>query len=76
MQGTEAPLQPQQVLDVLLAVSSGDLAAENALRGWEQDAAPGFFHSLISIVEQQQGLAEVGSCLDWQPVTGVCLVQP
>ena len=58
MEASQPPLQPQQVLDVLLAVSSGDLGATSALSGWEQDAQPGFFHSLVSIVEQQQGIAE------------------
>ena len=56
-------VQPQQVLDVLNAVCAGDLTAEGALRGWESDAVPGFFHSLLAIAEQTQNIGEVGPML-------------
>ena len=58
MEDVTAVLQPQDVLHVLQAVSSGDLAAEGALRSWEQDAQPGFFHSRVSIIDQPQAIAE------------------
>jgi hypothetical protein len=37
--------------------------AEQMLRTWENDAAPGFLHSLMLIVQQQQAIDEVG----WLP---------
>lgn len=33
--------------------------AEALLRNWEADAAPGFLHSLMLIVQQQQAIDEV-----------------
>jgi hypothetical protein len=37
-------------------------AAEAALQGWEQDAAPGFVSALIRIVEEHAAIDEVMCC--------------
>jgi hypothetical protein len=42
--------------------------AEALLRSWEADAAPGFLHSLMLIVQQQQAIDEVRGRRGWADV--------
>lgn len=60
------PVQPvpvEQVLQTIRAAMShmpGErVPAEAAIRSWEADAAPGFLHSLMLIVQQQAAIDEV-----------------
>lgn len=58
------PVPVEQVLATIRAAMSHAEAerqpAEQVLKGWEEDAAPGFLHSLMLIVQQQQAIDEVG----------------
>lgn len=58
MDASTAAVEPQQVLQVLQAVTNGDLQSQHALRAWEQDAQPGFFRSLVAVIDQPQTIAE------------------
>lgn len=59
----EQQLTPEQVFQVLKGTFQNDntlrQTAEAQLRQWEGDAAPGFLHSLIAILEQVQTIEEV-----------------
>jgi len=63
-EGGSAPVQVEQVLGTMRAAMSHSKAdrepAEALLRSWEADAAPGFLHSLMLIVKEQQAVDEVG----------------
>jgi hypothetical protein len=62
-QGATAPVPVEQVLATIRAAMSHVREerepAEQMLRSWEGDAAPGFLHSLMLIVQQQQAIDEV-----------------
>lgn len=62
--GGPAPVPVEQVLATIRAamshVKEEREPAELILRTWENDAAPGFLHSLMLIVQQQQAIDEVG----------------
>lgn len=66
-EGAPAPVPVEQVLATIRAAMSHTREerepAEHMLRTWESDAAPGFLHSLMLIVQQQQAIDEVwGTC--------------
>lgn len=58
-----APIPVEQVYKTLEAALSFDkgvrTAAEEQLRGWESDAAPGFIGSLLRVVAEVQAVPEV-----------------
>ena len=62
--GPTAPVPVEQVLATIRGamshVKEEREPAEQMLRTWENDAAPGFLHSLMLIVQQQQAIDEVG----------------
>lgn len=62
-EGATAPVPVEQVLATIRAAMSHVREerepAEQMLRSWEGDAAPGFLHSLMLIVQQQQAIDEV-----------------
>jgi hypothetical protein len=61
--GATAPVPVEQVLATIRAAMSHVREerepAEQMLRSWEGDAAAGFLHSLMLIVQQQQAIDEV-----------------
>lgn len=66
------PVQPvpvEQVLQTIRAAMSHmpeeRVPAEAAIRSWEADAAPGFLHSLMLIVQQQAAIDEVCNIDRW-----------
>lgn len=60
-----APIPVEQVFQILSSALSYDNAtravAEEQLRAWESDAAPGFIGSLLKVVAEVQAVPEVGA---------------
>lgn len=58
------PVPVEAVLQTIRATMSHLTAerapAEAAIRAWETDAAPGFLHSLMRIVQEHAAIDEVG----------------
>lgn len=75
-EGAPAPVPVEQVLATIRAamshVKEEREPAEQMIRNWESDAAPGFLHSLMLIVQQQQAIDEVGGTCRSQHSNSMC----